>query len=173
VTLCDAGPLFALLDPRQAHLHVRCKSVLAELTSPLITTWPSFTEAMYLAHRSGGWPMQQLLWRYVGDKALVLHECGTSEAERMASLMEQYRDTPMDLADASLVVAAESLGVSRIFTLDHHFRIYRIDDSQCLRSLPLKRGSLRSFPGFNVHTLRLRSPSIPFWGIRRRLRGQS
>ena len=52
MTLCDAGPLFALVDPRQAVLHQRCKAALSHLRSPLITTWPSFTEAMYLAHRS-------------------------------------------------------------------------------------------------------------------------
>jgi predicted nucleic acid-binding protein len=32
--------------------------------------------------------------------------------------MEQYADHPMDLADASLVAAAESLGTTRMFTID-------------------------------------------------------
>jgi len=31
----------------------------------------------------------------------------------------------MDLADASLVAVAETLNVTRIFTLDHDFQIYR------------------------------------------------
>ena len=39
--------------------------------------------------------------------------------------MRQYHDAPMDLADASLVVAAERLNLRRIFTLDSHFRAYR------------------------------------------------
>jgi len=56
VALCDAGPLLALIDPRQGELHYRCKQILPELASPLVTTWPSLTEAMYLTHRSGGWP---------------------------------------------------------------------------------------------------------------------
>ena len=73
MTLCDAGPLFALVDPRQAVLHQRCKAALPHLRSPLITTWLSFTEAMYLAHRSGGWPMQNLLWQYVREAVLVFH----------------------------------------------------------------------------------------------------
>jgi uncharacterized protein len=130
VTLCDAGPLFALVDPRQAAQHQRCKAALSQLPSPLITTWSSFTEAMYLAHRSGGWSMQNLLWRYVREAVLVLHDIGPEETIRMAALMEQYRDTPMDLADASLVVTAQSLGLSEIFTLDHHFRVYRLKGSQ-------------------------------------------
>jgi hypothetical protein len=43
----------------------------------------------------------------------------------MKQLMEQYRNTPMDLADASLVTAAEALNFSRIFTLDSDFYVYR------------------------------------------------
>ena len=136
MTLCEAGPLYALLDPRQADLHTRCKSALPHLPSPLVTTWPSFTEAMYLAGRAGGWPMQQLLWRYVSDGALLLHDLGQVEIDRMMDLMDRYRATPMDLADASLVVAAEHLGISRIFTLDHHFRVYRLKDSQAFEVVP-------------------------------------
>jgi predicted nucleic acid-binding protein len=136
VTLCDAGPLFALVDPRQADLHQRCKAALPGLSSPLITTWPSFTEAMYLAQRSGGWPMQALLWQFVHEGVLVFHELGIEETARMAVLMEQYRDTPMDLADASLVATAESLDLARVFTLDHHFRVYRRKDTGVFDIVP-------------------------------------
>jgi predicted nucleic acid-binding protein len=136
VTLCDAGPLFALVDARQAELHRRCKEVLPQLSAPLVTTWPSFAEAMYLAHRSGGWPMQLLLWRFVQDAVLAFHELGADETARMAVLMEQYQDTPMDLADASLVATAERLALSEIFTLDHHFHVYRIDGARSFIVVP-------------------------------------
>ncbi len=42
--------------------------------------------------------------------------------------MEKYRDVPMDLADASLVAAAERLSLNRIFTLDSDFYVYRLYD---------------------------------------------
>lgn len=109
MTLCDAGPLFALVDVRQKVAHSRCKAALSTLSAPLITTWPCFTEAMYLARKAGGWPMQQLLWRYITEGALQLYPLKESEQERMRDLMEQYRDTPMDLADASLVATAETV----------------------------------------------------------------
>jgi predicted nucleic acid-binding protein len=125
-----------LIDPRQADPHARCKAVLPQLPAPLVTTWPSFTEAMYLAGRAGGWPLQRLLWRYIEDKVLLLHEPRAGEVERMAALMEQYRDNPMDLADASLVAAAEALGLARIFSLDHHFRIYRLKDARAFDVVP-------------------------------------
>ena len=40
-------------------------------------------------------------------------------------LMQQYRDRPMDLADASLVVLAEDLDGPPIVSFDSDFRIYR------------------------------------------------
>ena len=85
---------------------------------------------MYLAHRSGGWPMQNLLWQYVREAVLVFHELGPEETARLSVLMEQYQDTPMDLADASLVATAESLGLAEIFTLDRHFQVYRLEGSR-------------------------------------------
>ena len=50
----------------------------------------------------------------------------------MAALMAQYRDTPMDLADASLVAVAESRSMRRVFTVDTDFYIYRLVDGSAL-----------------------------------------
>ena len=43
-----------------------------------------------------------------------LHELAAAEIDRMAVLMEKYQDRPMDLADASLVTAAERLGIRQV-----------------------------------------------------------
>ena len=41
--------------------------------------------------------------------------------------MEQYADHPMDLADASLVTAAEAIGTRQVFTIDRKdFAAYRV-----------------------------------------------
>ena len=42
----------------------------------------------------------------------------------------------MDLADASVVAAAETIGQRNVFTLDHHFRIYRLGDGSAFEILP-------------------------------------
>jgi predicted nucleic acid-binding protein len=47
---------------------------------------------------------------------------------RIKQIMAKYHDSPMDFADASLVIAAETLNDRRIFTLDQHFRAYLIHD---------------------------------------------
>lgn len=133
--LCDASPLIALINQSDIN-HTRCVNALSGLPAPLVTTWSCFTEAMYLLGRYGGWSAQQELWGYVADQLLVLHLNGEDEQARMQVLMEQYRDLPMDLADASLVAAAETLNQKRIFTLDRDFQIYRFKGNQPFDVVP-------------------------------------
>jgi predicted nucleic acid-binding protein len=102
----------------------------------IITTWPCFTEAMYLAYRTGEWPMQRSLWRYVLEEFLALHPPELVRLGRINPLMERYRDLPIDLGDASRVEAAESLGFARIFTLERHFHVYRMEDSRAFDVVP-------------------------------------
>jgi predicted nucleic acid-binding protein len=101
-----------------------------KLTGPLLTTWPRLAEAMYLLGELRGWEGQKALWTYSEERALILHAPSESEAARMRFLMEKYQDTPMDLADASLVAAAETRGLKRILTLDSDFHIYRIGNTE-------------------------------------------
>ena len=74
-------------------------------------------------HRVGGWTLQQNLWTHVEEGVLRLHAPTEADQKRMRQLMAQYHDTPMDLADASLVVTAEVLNLTRIFTLDSDFYV--------------------------------------------------
>ncbi len=135
-TLCDTGPLVALIDRAQGRLHKRCQEALSMLSGPLFTTWPCFTEAMFLLGRERGWSGQEALWRYIKKNALVIHPSTEDEITRMQALMEQYKDTPMDLADASLVALAEALAVRRIFTLDSDFHVYRIHGKDAFEVFP-------------------------------------
>jgi len=134
--LTDAGPLIALLDRGERH-HQACVDCLAELTRPMLTTWPAFTEAMYLLGEAGGWVAQAALWSLEEKADLEIAEQGPDDRRRMRTLMDKYRDRPMDLADASLVVLAEKHGLRDIFTLDHaDFHVYRFRRKQTFRLWP-------------------------------------
>jgi hypothetical protein len=50
--------------------------------------------------------------------------------------MGRHQDTPMDLADASLVVVAESHALHRVFTTDSDFYVYRLADGSALEVVP-------------------------------------
>jgi uncharacterized protein len=135
MTLCDASPLIALINQGDNN-HQRCVDILPSLSAPLITTCACFTEAMYLLGRYGSWLAQQELWGYVSDEILVISHHTSDELTRMETLMEQYRDVPMDLADASLVAIAEVLNQRQIFTLDRDFYIYRFCGNQSFEVVP-------------------------------------
>lgn len=135
--LTDAGPLIALLDRGEGH-HRICVAALKELRPPMITTWPAFTEAMYLIGDAGGWKAQKNLWSWVEQGTLEVHDLGAEATSRAAKLMEKYADVPMDLADASLVALAEQLKVTEIFTLDSDFAVYRLHGKKSFRIVPSK-----------------------------------
>ena len=137
MTLGDTGPMVALIDRDDPH-HVRCVAMLATLPpSPILTTWPCLVEAMYLLGRAGGIAAQDELWGFLADGLIAIHQPAPDEWGRMRQLMNRYRDTPMDLADASLVSAAEAVGTRRVFSLDRHFHVYRINDRDAFEVLPL------------------------------------
>ena len=69
--------------------------------------------------------MQDALWELCERGDLIFHFSSEQELLRMRELMDSYRDTPMDLADASIVVAAEMLNQSVVFTTDSDFYVYR------------------------------------------------
>ena len=54
----------------------------------------------------------------------------------MRELMAKYKDAPMDIADASLVAAAEVSGKQRIFTVDSDFVVYRLLGKQSFDIVP-------------------------------------
>ncbi len=60
--LVEAGPLIAVLDADDAD-HAVCTKALEQLSEPLLTTCPAFTEAIYLLGDRAGWLAQELLTR--------------------------------------------------------------------------------------------------------------
>lgn len=125
MTLCDTAPLVAMFD-RGDPWHARTVAALVRMgETTFVTTWACFTEAMHFLHRAGGLSAQENLWNLLENGVLQLHPSADHEPPRMRTLMRQYGDAPMDLADASLVAAAENLGLYRVFTFDGHFRVFR------------------------------------------------
>jgi hypothetical protein len=134
LTLIDTGPLVALFDRRDA-AHARCVSALRRLRGALWTTTPVLTEAFHMLQpQSRG---SDALREFRARGGLAVWFPNTESLTRAFELMELYRDHPMDLADASLVAAAESLGTRRIFTLDRSdFLTYRVRRGH--RHLPMQ-----------------------------------
>jgi len=122
--LADTGPLVALFDPKDPD-HASCVATLKRIQEPLATTVPVMTEAFHLL-TPDSLGSQRLMDFTVSGGLLVLW-MDEQKLTRAFELMLQYADQPMDLADASLVVTAESEATNKIFTIDRdEFATYRI-----------------------------------------------
>jgi uncharacterized protein len=122
VTLIDAGPLTALLNPND-EWNSWARETMDHQSTPLLTSEAVLTEALHLLRRDG----------CEGDDLFALTEAGIitiglrfdDEQTALRELMRRYRNVPMSLADATLVRLSELNRDCRVLTLDTDFRIYR------------------------------------------------
>jgi hypothetical protein len=122
--LVDTGPLVALFDPLDGS-HIECRAALASISEPLCTTVPVLTEAFHMLRPAS--IGSDRLRTFVLRGGLSLWFFTEAALERAFELMAQYADQDMDLADASLVTAAEAAKTRTVFTLDYaDFTTYRI-----------------------------------------------
>lgn len=131
--LIDTGPIVALFD-KNDNYHDKCLSLLKTIKEPLITTMPVLTEAFYLLGFS--WQVQDALWEFVNQGGIQIYDLKGEQFKRCRELMKKYKDLPMDLADATIVSAAETVNISTIFTIDKDFRVYRTKQGKNFRLIP-------------------------------------
>ena len=145
MTLVDTGPLVALFDPKDAE-HQRCVQTLKAIRGALRTTVPVLTEAFHMldpgSHGSAA------LRAFISKGGVSVWWLDEAMLRRALELMDRYAEHPMDLADASLIVAAESLRTRRVFTLDRRdFRAYRIRRGHREQAVEIVPGAARQVPG--------------------------
>ncbi|MBL7839351.1 MAG: PIN domain-containing protein [Cyclobacteriaceae bacterium] len=133
--LIDAGPLIALFDKSDQY-HTRSVSFIRNLNGTLFTTWPVITEASHMLGFSVKAQLALLEWINRGGLHLIAIE--HLHVDRLIELSEKFKDVPMDLADATLIVAAETNGIKEIATIDSDFYIYRDIRRRYLKNIFIK-----------------------------------
>lgn len=124
--LLDTAPLVAFLDKADPY-HAQVRESLPGLSKgrAMVTTAAVITEMMFFLQRIPHGPKQAAVL-LESAHIRILNVFTTPHLKACAQLMTQYADTPMDFADASLVLLAASLDTSDILTLDERgFRTYR------------------------------------------------
>lgn len=122
--LLDTGPLVAYLDASDS-AHQPVAERVDSFRGRFLTTGAVVTEAMHFVSSAPNGP--RLLAELVGSSGMQIYDLAqASELRDAAMLMERYLDTPMDYADATLVLLAEALGIHDVLTLDRRgFSVYR------------------------------------------------
>ena len=124
MALTDTG-YWVALGNRKDRWHQRAIEVSWTIKDELFVTWPVITETCHLLRTRVGGTAQVRFLEQVKQVAQLFH-LKWDHLERCQVLMTKYAELPMDLADASLVIAAEELGNGQILSTDQRdFNTYR------------------------------------------------
>ena len=132
--LLDTGAFVALVD-RSERRHSDCVAVLDQWNGVIVTTEAVLTETLHLVGPQ--WRAQKICIEFVLRGAFVIVPHSAASLRRIATLMEKYRNIPMDYADATLVALGEDVSTNLVFTLDRRgCSAYRLNERSTFELLP-------------------------------------
>lgn len=134
--MADAGPLYAYIDADDRH-HLASLELLQSHPGPLVVPTLVITEVAYLVATRLGTGAEI---RFLGDLAagtFLVEPVAPADWLRIAELVGRYRDLPLGTVDASVIAAAERLGIVEVATVDHrHFSVVRPSHTEAFTLLP-------------------------------------
>ena len=134
--LVDSGPLFALVDADDRD-RPACVELLETHRGPLVVPTLVIAEVAHLIGKRLG---SRAETRFLGDLAsgsFVVEPVAATDWLRIAELVWKYRDLRLGTVDASVVAAAERLGIVEVATLDRrHFSVVRPKHAERFELLP-------------------------------------
>lgn len=117
--------MFAYVDRDDRHHH-SCLELLETHPGPLVVPMLVITEVAYLLETRLGVESEVRFLADLAEGNLIAEPVAASDWLRIAELVAKYRDLPLGTADASVITAAERLGVSEVATLNRrHFTVVR------------------------------------------------
>ncbi|GAB4293356.1 MAG: PIN domain-containing protein [Oscillatoriaceae cyanobacterium] len=133
--IVDTGFWVALAN-KNDNYHEAAKKSFSKYNEPLITTWCVVTETCYFLQSRRGVAASITFITAISEGLCQIFDIKPHHLPRLKELMQKYRDVPMDLADASLVVLAEEYKLGRILTLDiKDFGIYQWNHNNYFENL--------------------------------------
>ena len=138
IAVVDAGPLIALFDKSDKY-HQKAKRRLEEYRrdtqGKFVTTWSIVTEVSYILSGHVHFQAQLNFLEWITLGGLEIFDLKREHLPRIIELQNKYSNLPMDFADATLIITAESLNINKVFSIDKDFAIYRIPGRKHLENL--------------------------------------
>ena len=132
----DTSGVLAALFPDQRR-HAECARVLTEMEGPFILSPFVLAELDYLVAKLANVETELRLLHEVASGAYGLAPFLAGDVQEANSLIEQYSDLGIGLADASIVVLARRHRTRDVLTLDErHFRTLTGLGERSFRILP-------------------------------------
>ena len=134
--IVDTGFWVALAN-KNDNYHEAAKQTFSQYNEPLITTWCVVTETCYFLQARRGVQSSVTFINAMAEGLFQVFDINKPHhISRLKDLMNKYRDVPMDLADASLVLVAEEYKSGRILSLDiKDFSIYQWNNKNYFENL--------------------------------------
>jgi len=127
----DSGPLVAWFAKKDSH-HEWAVRVIDNLPVGALVCEAVLAEVCHLVAKDGV-PATAVL-KLVEQNDLVLLSLA-AEVSAIRSLMERYKDAPMDFADACVVRMADLNSNAVVCTTDGHFRFFRKSSGEIIALL--------------------------------------
>lgn len=131
-SLIDAGPLIALFNKKDKYYKIVLEFI-KEFDGILISTWPVITEVSHFLSYNNKIQIDFFTWIYRGG--IEIFPIEVENFDRLINLLNKYKDIPMDLADGSLILAAETLNINNVITIDSDYYIYRLKKNKSFNNL--------------------------------------
>lgn len=138
--ICDTGGVYALYDADDRY-HQATRKVVETEPGPLLVPVVLLAEIDYLLTVRLGTDAALDFLESVQLGAFTIVALADEDLTRCRELMKSYQAFPLGVADASVIAAAERLGLRRILTTDErHFRAIRPRGLDHLILLPADQG---------------------------------
>ena len=122
MVLVDAGAWFASLIPADPD-HAAAAAWLSQNREPLITTDYIVDETLTLLKARGQKQRAlQLADVFLAGALATIHFVTQDEFREALEVFRRYADKGWSFTDCTSKVVAEKLGLTTVFTFDHHFR---------------------------------------------------
>lgn len=134
--IVDTSFLVSLINPRESS-HQACLAVAQTTRERLVIPQVVLPEATYLVDKYLGHTAMRAMVRQLLQATWSLEPLLEGDMERIAAVLDQYRDQNIDFADAAIVAIAERLKAQRVLTLDRrHFSLLRPRHCAAFEILP-------------------------------------
>jgi predicted nucleic acid-binding protein len=138
VIVVDTGVLVAAVN-RRDRFHASCPHFLDTAAEPLVVPAMVVIEVCYLLARPGhgGPKLSATFLDALATEDLVVDAPVPADFARVAQLVRQYANLPLDAVDAMVVATAERLGTTKVATVDRNdFRIVVPTSGDAFELLP-------------------------------------
>jgi uncharacterized protein len=134
--ILDTGPIVALLDAGDPE-HARCVAMVDELREDLVVPSPVLVEVDYWLWKLYGAGPWETFVEDIATGAYRLHHLDEHGLVRAAEIEQSYESLDLGLVDAAVMVTCETLGETKVATLDRRdFTVVRPRHCDSLTLLP-------------------------------------